>query len=873
MFYNSGMQSRSCLLIPEMKDSPQGIWPSAQGWRVAPTLGIFDSLQTRDSIVRVFAGMVLLATLSGCETDFHSTIHESVPPTLAGMDLKSELATLGGVLLDGFEGPEHTLWAFDAADDEATAKYIEDGATQGKIALQITVCRKGSKGKINLRRDVELNLSHASALLFDLSAPVDKLSAALAFKCAPGDVYQESEPIVLTAGLNRNVRFALDSRTWKSVQSKWEYNKPLINVNAVTRIMLLLFTENESSGSFLVDNLRVEGESPGKDSSAIFREWRPEILLMTAPPPVLSQFKTMELNVVFRASYRDVFDAQDILFGSSVTTPSGKNIDVCGFFAGFHNFDQSALSARGVPIGSSEHSALPPFLGPEELDTNVHNNHSLDAPVPLPIARGTAAKGMVSLPVWTLRFTPRETGRYTMRYFVRNKVGETATREEAVVVGPEISDAAAPGCKGGNVRVSRSDSRLLELQDGSPFFIFGQNVCWTQDWTPYLKKIQAYGGNTCRIWLCPWGLNLERKINPGTFDLAEAERMDRLMTQAESSGVRIIFCFTSHGATADFWHDSSYNQANGGPCARPQDFFTDARARRQFKRLLWYAASRWGASPALLSWELINEMDLAKFDRPEDMDAWNTEMASYLKSVDVHGHLVTTSVSKPNFQPDIWRKEGIDFVSIHGYGTEVGDVIYDNLAPFNQLNKPRLLAEFGGGWRATDDLPDKEGARLRDALWLTACSPSCGMALPWWWDTYIEARNLYPVLAAAGRFVAGDDRRERFHEWVRKTYAGGIEVWGILDEQGARLYVHCPGWISIPESRGDSLLPAPLLVELSGMMPGSYKLQFWDSREGAVFSTAECVARDGRLEIKLPAHNHEFAVKVDRVVRIKPELK
>ena len=70
---------------------------------------------------------------------------------------KSEIPVIRpGYLIDGFEGPEHTVWGFDSADDEAVAQYVTAGATQGKKALKLTLRDKGKSGKLNLRRDAAL---------------------------------------------------------------------------------------------------------------------------------------------------------------------------------------------------------------------------------------------------------------------------------------------------------------------------------------------------------------------------------------------------------------------------------------------------------------------------------------------------------------------------------------------------------------------------------------------------------------------------------------------------------------------------------------------------------------------------------------------
>ena len=765
---------------------------------------------------------------------------------------KNELPVVGADLFDGFEGAESSVWSFDSADDEAIGQYVEDGATQGKRALKITLRGKGKKGKIHLRRDLDLDLSHASALILDITSPAPKLSVALALRSEPGGIYQEATPVTLKEGLNRDVRFALDSATWKNEKSKWQYDSPPVNLRSVARLMLLIFTNDEKEGSFLVDNLRVEGETIGARGSGgkIYREWRPEFEFEPQLPPTAALYEGVQIPLLFRASYRDLFDRSELACGASVKTPSGKTLDVRGFYGGAFTHADSAP----LPPGRAPLPPWGPFIEPAETK------------------KDGAAEAKAVTPVWFVRFTPDEVGRYTFVFYVRNSVGEVRSVERALIVAPEAVRQA--GRTGGNVRVSLRDPRQLELSDGTPFFIFGQNVCWTQDWSPYLDKIKAYGGNACRIWLCPWGLNLERKSDPGSYDLDEARRLDRLIDKAEATGVRIIFSFTFHGMTKDFWGDSPYNLANGGTCARPQDFFTDYAARIQFKELLAYATARWGASPAILSWELMNEENLAVYDSEEDVVAWTREMSAYLSSVDTHKHLITTSLTRPNFRPDIWQDAHLDFISIHSYGTDVRNVVYKALSPFSVIKKPVLLAEFGGGWRATDDLPDKDGARLRAALWETMCAPDCGAALPWWWDTYIETRNLYPVFAAASRFMAGEDRRERFGEFVQKTYADGLEVAGTMDAQGARLYVQRPEWTKAPESRGDApLTAAEVPLELTGVNDGEYHVEFWDAREGAAFSNLDAVAKEGKLAIQLPAHKGEFALKVNRKEWLRPGLK
>lgn len=746
-------------------------------------------------------------------------------------------------LLDGFEGPAYSVWAFDSADDEADAAYVSEGATQGERALRLTLRGKGAKGKIQLRREIELDLSKAAALSLDVTSSAAGLQVALALKGDPDNVYQEAQPIELKAGLNKTVRFRLLAPYWKNAASGWAFGAPPVNLSGVRRVMLLFYTGEASSGSVLIDNLKIEGAAGAL--ATVMRAWRPKILLHS-PLRACEQFSPQEYGLVFRASYSNVFDPRDIAVGLHVETPGGKTLEIPGFFAGLSPIK---LPPAGEAVGPV------PLWGPFAESAVKEKN----------------AAEPEAVPVWSMRFAPSEVGQYRAQFWVRNAQGEERSPLQAFVVAPQDAQAVPPGVRGGAVRIARHDPRQFELQDGTPFFWLGQNVAWATDFKPYLERIAAYGGNTCRVWLCPWGLNLERKTEPGVYDLAVARRIDELLAAAEATGVRIVFCFTFHGATASFWHDSPYAAANGGPCLRPEDFWTDRRARRQFKGLLDYAAARWGASPALLSWELINEIDLAKFERPGDASAWVREMAGYLKGADPHGHLVTASVTRASFEEEMWDDSGLDVVCAHGYGADVPAVLYEAAQARGARAKPFVLAEFGGGWEPAADQPDAQGIRLQAALWLSACSPSGGAALPWWWDTHIQAHDLYSRFAALARFLKGDDRRGRYGTWVKRD-VGSAQVHGAMDEAGARLYVFRPGWVRAPETRRGKVLDAPASLTLRGVLDGAYRVEYWDADAGKPVQELSVDAKDGVLALTLPAQEAPLGVKVDRKERAEPSL-
>lgn len=788
--------------------------------------------------MRFLLALLAVLLLAGCESR-RVAAPAQTPPEASGVPVASSAE-----LLDGFEGPAHTVWAFDSADDEGDASYAADRATQGQCALRVALRGKGAKGKFLLRREVAWDLSKAAALLLDVDSPAGGMQAALAFKADPGDVYQESRPIDLKKGLNRDLRFALAAPDWKHAETNWQLTGAPVNLAKVTRMMVVLYTGEQAEGAFALDNLRVSGSAEASQ-----RAWRPEILRLS-DLRAGEQFRPVEPAVIFRASYRDFFDRGDLSVTLRVDPPGGRAFELPGFFSGL-------LPAAPEPPDPA--GAVPPPWGPWPPKDSAPKDAA-------PAAAGT------EWPVWRARFTPRESGRYRIQWSVRNRAGEARSIEQEFLVVPQERERAAPGLRGGFVRISRRDPRRLELDDGAPFFVLGQNVCWTTDWKPYLEKIAAYGGNTCRIWLCPWGLKLERTTEPGVYDLGVARRIDELFRMAEAHGVRIVFCFTFHGANGDFWHESPYNRLNGGPCARGEAFFTDEQAKAQFKQLLDYAIARWSYSPALLAWETMNEADLAKYDAPEDVAAWALEMAGYLKANDPHGHLVTVSTTRADFAPRLWDDPRTDFVSGHAYGFDAAAALDSQLGPQRWRFKPFLLAEYGGGWQAADDAKDREGRRLQAALWLTACAPAAGCALPWWWDTQIEAHGLYPRFAAVARFLKDDERRARYGEplQARIAAAPGLEVRGILDAQGGRFYVYRPDAVTNPEARKARMLEAAAALPLQGLLDGSYRVEYWDAEEGRPSGRAQVEVKGGRLELELPARDREYAIKLDREPRVEP---
>ena len=215
-----------------------------------------------------------------------------------------------------------------------------------------------------------------------------------------------------------------------------------------------------------------------------------------------------------------------------------------------------------------------------------------------------------------------------------------------------------------------------------------------------------------------------------------------------------------------------YNAKNGGPCARPADFWTNPEARRLYQKRLRYLIARWGYSPNVFAWEFWNEVP----ETPATA-AWVAEMAAYLKRHDPNRHLVSTTYGNAA----TWKCPDVDFTMTHMYG-QAG-----NTADFTRqierdaraalpYDKPYLLAEFGIDWQTGDQRWDRKrsGLNMHNGAWAAMMSGAAGTAMLWYWDSYVHPSNLYHILTPVRKFADAVD-------WSKTAFR---PISGLRVEQG-----------------------------------------------------------------------------------------
>ncbi len=438
----------------------------------------------------------------------------------------------------------------------------------------------------------------------------------------------------------------------------------------------------------------------------------PEIIPLAAP----QLWQRAEFRVEHAPAATNCFDPDLIRLDATFTTPSGRSLMVPAFW--YQDFSRARVGGAEVltPVG---------------------------------------------LPQWRIRFTPAEPGDYTLSL----KIQTNDVPAGKPVVMPFKVPAIAPSGQHGYVRVA-PDKRYFETSDGRPLRLIGQNVCWadgpgTFDYDAWFGGMKDAGENFARLWLSPWFMGLEHK--PGTlnnYDLGGAWQLDYIFSQAEQDGIYLMLCFDHHGmyqvdnpgwgGSNNFWKSNPYNELNGGPCAKPNDFFTNAKARAIYQKRLRYLVGRYGYSPHLLAWQFFNEIDNVFGPlNGSDVVAWHREMGQWLRAHDPYGHLITTSLTGGSERPEIWSLPELDFSMYHSYAEPAPGKGAASVAQafVKRYGKPAMIGEFGIDARTWNIAADPHLRGFRQALWGGALGGAVGTAMPWWWQD-MDADNVYPLFAA-----------------------------------------------------------------------------------------------------------------------------
>ncbi|QHJ08804.1 DUF5060 domain-containing protein [Hymenobacter busanensis] len=351
---------------------------------------------------------------------------------------------------------------------------------------------------------------------------------------------------------------------------------------------------------------------------------------------------------------------------------------------------------------------------------------------------------------WRVRFSPDEAGQWT--YTVTIRTGQATS-----TAGPYRFQCAASAAPGFLRAVP--DRSYLQFSNGSSFFGIGQDLrssfntsknCDAQptacDSACYLfstllqqlgwvKSFARSGGNLARVWLEPFSYEPEWEIGGdyGTRQNRLAD-LDSLVATAGASGVYLHMVLynsralaVSKGARTEGsgWQQNPYNRRFGLDSLRA--FYIDGRAIRAYQHRLRYIQARWGYSPAIASYGLMNEPELpgeeiqgAYYRNGKYIDAWFVRMAQFLKQDSYPAHLVSVDYGF-GFSGGANDSPAIDFTNTHHYTWDkLGNYQRAYIARHHvrRFGKPFVQTEFGTPYWISED----NNEEVRQAAWASAFS-------------------------------------------------------------------------------------------------------------------------------------------------------
>ncbi len=492
-----------------------------------------------------------------------------------------------------------------------------------------------------------------------------------------------------------------------------------------------------------------------------------------------------------------------------------------------------------------------------------------------------------SAPAWRLRIAPRETGRHAVRILCR--LGEGEPR----LVGETAFLASEPRSRGA-VRVDPERPAALLYDDGTRFPWIGHNLAWvtreegTFGFDRELDLLAASGGNAARVWLCSWGLSLDRN-RPWSVDLADAWRLDHVFRAAQQRGIVLLLTIDNFHDFRENFRQSPFHAGNGGPCATRTDFFLSGEARTQYRARLRYLVARYAAFRSLLAWELWNEMNYAlspleKSALPGGAAAarkllvdWTAGAAGDLRALDSSGHPITTSLGDNAVWPSLWALPEMDLVQIHGYIDRqpwLRPPVEEDAAAFvlalhgraAAFGKPALVSEFGyaGDGSVSPLNPrDPDGIAFHNAVWAGAFAAG-GTPFHWWWDNYLgpygltkQYRPLSELLAALPGRAAPEVMREE---------TDGLRVLALRTEAAVLLWIQNRRhtWHRVLEEGEPPVVLRDVRIRLEGFAPGDWEASWIDPRSGRTLQTEIVGAPDGRLRLAPPDFTTDLACRLHR---------
>ena len=507
---------------------------------------------------------------------------------------------------------------------------------------------------------------------------------------------------------------------------------------------------------------------------------------------------------------------------------------------------------------------------------------------------------------WEFRYLPREPGKYSLRLRVKDRKNAIVTRWRDFTVLP--SDLP------GTVGISPRNPRYLGFADGRQFWPIGLNIHTNidlrcervfklghrpdrglADYEDYFHAAAANSINSIEIWMANWSFAIEGDVQldgmhgVGSYNLAQAARLDFLLDLARKNNIYIHLVLDNHGKASSKvdpeWNSNPMNsksptaQANGAFLNAAGLFWTDAAARKFYDRRNRYLAARYGADPAIWGVELWSEGDLTDnfglHYKNKKILKWYDESARKWQAVSSAGHLVSTHLcgdyNNTRNHIGIYKLPSIDYIVGDAYrniNSRLDNLLIkgDELVRKTGVVKPYIITEFGGSSGGSP--PQNMLGDIHCGLWISFFTGYAGSPLLWWHD-FVHINNYYVHHLGLAKFIKDirrDDPKLKIHPHLAvapanmraAVLAGPQELYGWIYDQNA---MHCYP-LAPAESAWKKGQVKVQVKNLKDLQKGLYNVSYYNTVTNEVIAAQQVEYAGGNLVLNIPDFFIDTAMKM-----------
>lgn len=426
--------------------------------------------------------------------------------------------------------------------------------------------------------------------------------------------------------------------------------------------------------------------------------------------------------------------------------------------------------------------------------------------------------------------------------------------------------------------------RYFVDEAGQGFIVIGQNdgVPWPGlssllhgapgPTETYIRDLRDHGINVSRVMIEYAQQPHTYLENPvGAFSESVTAFWDTFIELSEQHGLYLLLTPYDTFWQSHNWDAFPYNVTMGGPCETRRDWLR-GRACIDAQKARWrYIIDRWGGSPNIFAWDIMNEIDIWWGSTMDEIEAYVDEMAAFVREYETERwgrtRLITVSSAAP--VPEgalgriIYRHSALDFANTHLY---IGP---DIRQPDNPIGAGPMMA--GGVLRSLEAIDDNrpyfdsESGPIdrwiinprfdqeyhHNMSWGHLAAGGAGSGMRWpYTDPHFILPELRDNLLALARFASTID----WANFPSRNISAEVqtsrrEIIDAACSDGRTAII----WLLLDRRRNQDVTFENASVTIRDVLEeGSYTVEFWETYEGYILQTVEARVVDGSLEITIP---------------------